>query len=81
MENAAVAERAVEIFNFVKTFIQQSTPPETHTVEILQEACNNKLILPQMSFYSPIAIFLHLFLKKHQSVIHFAHLCIKASIL
>lgn len=67
VENAAVAERAIEVFNFVKTYIQQSTLPKTQTVEVLQEACNNKLILPQMAFYSSIATLLQPFLKKYQS--------------
>ena len=67
LENTTVAERAIEIFENVKKYVKQSKLPKTYSVETLEKAFENKMILPQMAFFSSISSLLQSFLKKFQS--------------
>ena len=67
LENTTVAEKAIEIFENVKKYVKQSRLPKTYSVETLEKAFENKIILPQMAFFSSISSLLQSFLKKFQS--------------
>lgn len=67
LENAAVADRAVEVFENVKKYMNQTKLPKTHSIETLQKAFQNEMILPQMAFFSSVSSLLQPYLKKFQS--------------
>lgn len=69
VENVNVCERALKVFDNVKKYIEFSKKalPGSATCENIVNACQDKLILAKISFFSYIANILQPFLKKFQT--------------
>lgn len=51
IENAAVAERAINVFAQIKKYVEKSILPQTITAENVKSVVNDKLMLAKIAFF------------------------------
>lgn len=69
VESATAANRALEIFDYVKQYVCDSNTklPKTSTVKTLEKVCADPLIKCKIAFFATIALSLENFLTKFQT--------------
>lgn len=68
VENAKVANKAIEVFPQVKNYIQSTKRlPNNITCTNVKRACEDTLTLPKLAFFSTVASVLEPFLNKYQT--------------